>query len=481
MKQLVWIGWLWLVGSVAANAQGYKIEGHIKGMGDSTLMLAHWYGSGSFFPKDTALADASGHVVFEGSKPLPQGLYLIVPASKRDVGLHLIINQKQRFSFTTDLANIVKTMMVRQSEENQLFYAYQQQLNRFNEEAQAIRSTPKPTGSAQTDSLSRREIAALSQRVQAYQQQFQAQNAGSFAAKLFRATAEPVVPPAPKNATGRTDSNWVFNYYKAHFWDGYDWNDERMLRTPVLQTKLNRYIKDLTVQRVDSLAKEADWLVGKTGSNPDVRSYIIWYITSQYERPKVLGTDGVFIHMVEKYWLTGVYSVSDTATLKTLRERVAVLKPLLVGKPFPFFTVADTLRHPLDLPNLKADYTVMFFYAPHCGHCRETTPKLKKLADQYSSKGVRVVAIAVDDSEADWRKFIREFNLSHFIHGYDFTHTLNFQRQYDVLMTPTFYVLDKRKQIIARQLPFEQLEDFIRFHQKQQASTESAKKPLSGK
>lgn len=37
-------------------------------------------------------------------------------------------------------------------------------------------------------------------------------------------------------------------------------------------------------------------------------------------------------------------------------------------------------------------------------------PKLKQLVDRYLNKGVRVAAIAVDDNEVNWKKFIREFH-----------------------------------------------------------------------
>ncbi|AUD04089.1 TlpA family protein disulfide reductase [Spirosoma pollinicola] len=463
-----------------SSTNGFKVEGYINGMRDSTLVLAHWYGATSFIPKDTVLVNAQGYFSFEGDKPLPQGLYLVVPPSKRDIGLHLIITEQQRFSFKTDTANLIKNMKVSQSKENELFYAYQQQLGQFNEEAKTISLKNKAASPSADNTTAKDGLAELTKRAKAYQAQFMKEHKGSFAVELFKATAEPTLPTAPMAANGRADSNWVFNYYKAHYWDGYNWTDERLIRTPVLQTKLNRYIQELTVQNVDSLVKEADWLVGKAKAS-EVKTYIIWYITSQYERPKVIGTDGVFIHMAEKYWLTGVYPVSDPATLKTMRERVAILKPLQVGKAFPFFKASDTLQHPISLQSLKADYTVIFFYAPHCGHCRDTAPKLKQLADRYFNEGVRVAAIAVDDSEADWKKFIREFRLTNFIHGYDLTHTLSFQRVYDVAMTPTIYILDKDKRIIARQLPFEQVEDFILFHQRQQVGASSSKKVMPGK
>jgi thiol-disulfide isomerase/thioredoxin len=111
----------------------------------------------------------------------------------------------------------------------------------------------------------------------------------------------------------------------------------------------------------------------------------------------------------------------------------------------------------------------MFFYAPHCGHCREAVPKVKKFTDSPAGKGVKVVAIAIEDSAEDWKKFIREFKLSAWMHGYDHKQQIDFRRQYDVATTPTLYVLDRNRKIIARGLPTEQVEDFLNFTRKQAA------------
>ncbi len=464
-----------LLAQNATPAPGFRITGAISGVRDSTVMLAHWFGSNTYIPKDTARADSQGRFVFEGSKTLPQGLYLVLPPSRRDIGLHLIVTDDQTFSFATDTANVIKAMKVTGSTENELFFEYQQQLSKLYDEAQALNVQKKLRTDMASIATVNQQTATLQKKAQTQRQQFLATHSNTFAVSLLKASAEPEVPPVPKAANGRPDSGWVFNHYKSHFWDGYDFADERLVRTPVLQRKLDRYLKELTVQQPDSLIREADFLVGKAlaGKSTEVKSYVIWYITSQYEQPKVMGTDGLYVHMFEKYYATGIMPTTDTSTVRKIGERVATLKPTLVGKVMVSPAVSDTLRKPIVLSGIKADYTVVYFYAPHCGHCRDSAPKLKKFIDDYKPKGVEVLAIAVEDSPEEWKKFIREFKLEKAINGFDYTHRANFRLQYDVWSTPTVYVLDKTKTIVARRLPVEDLENFILFFKKQQEGRKS--------
>ncbi len=460
----------------ATGGEAYTINGQIRGVADTTCVLAHYYGTTQYIPKDTARTDRDGRMVFTGTKPLPEGLYLLV--TPKNGYVEFLIDSDQNFSFATDTAGIVKNMKITGSKENELFYGYQQGLNKLYEEAKVLGQQKKP-GDAAANADVDKKMADLQKRAQVERDQFFANNKNSFAVKIIKAASEPEVPTAPKAANGRPDSVWVFNYFKKHFWDDYDFSDERFVRTNILQRKLDRYIKELTVQNPDSLVKEADYVVAKAqaGKNKDVTSYVIYYITSQYERPKVVGTDGLFVHMFEKYYKTGIMPVSDSSTLKSIGERVATLKPLLVGKTLPAPMVSDTLNRPINFQAIKADYTVVYFYDPHCGHCRESAPALKKFADSNKGKGVEVMAIAIEQTPAEWKKFIREFKLGNVINGYDYKHQTDFRTRFDVWTTPTVYVLDKQKKIIARKLPPEQLEDFVQFHKKQQAAT--AKAPVA--
>lgn len=451
----------------------YRIAGQIKGLKDSTCILAHWYGATQYIPKDTAKVSKDGRLVFEGKNKLPRGLYLIVTPKQRY--FEMIIAEEQSFSFETDTTSFIRKMKIKGSKENELFYGYQQQMGKYVDESRAIEAQKKLRNDSASTAMFDKQRADLAKEAQAYRVKFLQDNEGTFTVKLLKASAEVEIPQAPKASNGRPDSLWTFNYYKAHYWDGLDLTDDGFLRTPIFQNKLERYVKELTVQTADSLIKEADFLTEKAKANKDMMLYIVYYFTSQYEHPKILGTDAVFIHMAEKFYLTGIMPLSDEAAREKVRERISILKPLLNGRVLPAPTVSDTLQRPIDFMKIQSNYLVVFLYDPDCGHCRDSTPKLKKFADTYKDKGVKVLAIAVDKKPEVWKSFIKEFNIGDWINGYDFTFQTNYRQQYDVYSTPVVFVLDKDKRILARRMPVEQLEDFYQFLVRQQQAAINSK------
>lgn len=455
------------------KAQGYRIEATLSGLKDTTCILGHYnYSNQQFLAKDTARVNSQGQMVFEGPQNLPGGLYLILlPGNQRWVEV-VYSGEETNFSLKTDTSDIVTSMVVKGSMENDLFYNYQKEIRNTMREIEALNTEKKIKKDAATAGLINKKLTAAQDQFSAYRNKFLTDNANTFTGKLLKASIEPEIPEAPTLPNGKKDSLWVFNYYKAHYWDNFDLTDSRLLKAPFIQPKLERYIKSLVVQVADSITKDVDALVQRTAGNKELRSYIIYYVTSEYENPKVVGTEGVFVHMAEKYYLTGQMEISEDAK-RRIRERVNSMKPVLVDKIIPDLALSDLNRKPLSIHGIKSDYTVLFFYSPTCGHCKEAAPVLKEFYVKNKNKGLKVLAIATEQSPEEWKKYVQEFKLEELLHGYDFTHQTDYRTKYDVFATPTVYVLDKNKKIIARRMPVEQLDDFYNFYLKNHPPAEA--------
>ena len=106
--------------SFSQNA--YRFEGQVKGLKDSTCMLAYYYGDKQF-AKDTAEIDEEGRFVFSGDETLDHGMYMVVLP---DGNYFEMIVTEDRFSFTTSLDNLIGNMKFSNSNENEKFYGYMQ-------------------------------------------------------------------------------------------------------------------------------------------------------------------------------------------------------------------------------------------------------------------------------------------------------------------------------------------------------------------
>lgn len=453
---------------------GYSIKGKIKGLRDTLVYLGNHYGNKQYV-KDTTWVDKEGNFVFAGEKKLDGGIYLIVLPNKKY--FEILIDKEQNFSFETDTtAEQVENMKIKGSEENTAFYKYlrfisqqhkkadpiRQRISKINEDTLAAKTSKKDSLKILQD-----KITAIDNEVKKYKSDYIKANPGTFLSVIFKAQDEVEVPEAPILPNGRKDSLFPYRYYKAHYWDNVSLSDDRLLRSPIFHNKLKYYLEKVVIQHQDSIIKETDKLVEKTAGNKETFKYVVWYITTTYETSQIMCFDAVFVHMVEKYYVTWKAYWVDSVQNQKIIHRGMTLKPLLCNKPAPPMIMQDTLDKNISLYEVKAKYTVVVFWDPDCGHCQKVVPKLNEAYNsKLKAKGVAVYSVDIEDIDDKWRKFIREKNLN-FINVHDKYKQYYLRQLYDIYSTPVIYLLDENKRIKGKRLDVDQIEGFIDFLEKQ--------------
>jgi peroxiredoxin len=71
------------------------------------------------------------------------------------------------------------------------------------------------------------------------------------------------------------------------------------------------------------------------------------------------------------------------------------------------FTLKDLNGRDVSLASYRGRPLLLNFWATWCGPCKEETPALIALADQYKSYDLAVLGISVDDPPEDLQKFAR--------------------------------------------------------------------------
>ena len=457
---------------------GYDIKVNIKPFKKQYVYLGYHYGKKKALA-DSALLDANSNGEFKGTKSLGGGIYFIVSPQKQ-ILFELLIDKQQRFSISADTAQLPSSIKFTGTSDNSLFQTYTVRLNKVGREITDLQNlSAQMTDPVQKEPLQKR-IQNLNRDILTYRDSLEKKYPTSFLAALFKAMKEPIIPPASKHPKGKYDSTYAFQYFKSNYWNGISFTDDRLIRTPIFEPKLDKYYRDLVAPDPDSIKLEVDYMLLMSRTNEDMFKYLMVYFVQKYINPEYMGQDAVFVHLFEKYINTGQADFFTDQYKKIMSDRAYSLMANLIGSPAANLDMVDSTGKQVQLYDVKADFTVICFWDPTCSHCKETVPKVDSMyRAKWKAEGVKLFGVMVDGGKDNWVKFIKENNLKDWIHVYQTdaqrdedakANRPNYRQLYDVYQTPILYLLDKDKRIIAKKLNQYQIDEVINIKRKKQPS-----------
>ncbi len=127
-------------------------------------------------------------------------------------------------------------------------------------------------------------------------------------------------------------------------------------------------------------------------------------------------------------------------------------KSISVGDKAPDFSGLPAVENgqdtSLSLADLKEDVIVVVFLANHCPMVKAYEDRLIDFTKDYKDKSVKVVGLAVSDSDEDRIEGIKKYTKEHgsnYIYGHDASQAVG--KAYGATRTPQFFVLDKARKI----------------------------------
>jgi thiol-disulfide isomerase/thioredoxin len=432
--------------------KGLHIEGRIANMKPTMLVLAQYFG-GHLMPVDTAILNADGRVVWEELIPIPEGMCRILGIGR---GVDIVVSGSQQFSFEVDAKDFIATIRFENSPENTIFFNYQRETRKRYQRVLAYRQQMriKDDNDPRWKSL----FEELNEGVKKHVDSLYKKYPKSFAVHYLKSYQEPKLPVLPLKQLSAKDSLSLQSYAREHFFDNSFLADERMVYTSTFPARLDHFLKSLPLLSKEELITLVDKIVKQSDGTNELRKYLVGKLAQQFEFTPYSEFDAAYSHIVQKY-IEGEASFWDASTHQKVKEVSEIKTKLAIGVSFPNLLLTNLSGIEQPLETVQSDYTVLFFYDPGCSHCRETTPKLTALAQQFEDK-MKVYAVSLDADEKPWKVFIEEFKTENFINVCDTTHKIEFYKL-GVFNYPTIYLLDREKRIVARWLKVEQLSTYL--------------------
>ncbi|MBC6425064.1 MAG: DUF5106 domain-containing protein [Ekhidna sp.] len=447
--------------SFRGNSQGYEIKVKIEGAQEADLLLGY-YLSGKTYLKDTAKY-MDGDFTFSGSEPLDHGMYLLV--QNGNLLFDLVIGKDQSFSIKTTFDDYINSIEVDGDKDNQLFFDNMRLSIKRNEEAAphvAILKDSTSTEEAKVEA--RKHLEVINDKLDAYFTKTMESHPGSITAVIVGTNKRLKIPDEEAAKLAIDNDEARFSYYRNHFWDNIDLGNPILLRmsTPVYEQKVDEYMDKLIAPVPDAIKKAADKLIEVAKKNEDTYQFLVWHLTYKYQSSRIMGMDEVYVHLVDKYFLTGEMDFWANDQLKSnLKEKADQYRNSLIGMLAPNLILQNLKRQPKALHDLPNDYSVIYFYDPDCGHCKRETPVLKAFYDS-TAFNVGVYTVSADTSMTKMNNYVEEMGLQDWVNTNGTkTYSVNYQEFYDAFTTPTIYLLNDKKEIIAKKITASQLEEII--------------------
>ena len=468
---IVFISFASFIGATAQT--GYKIDFNVKGWKDTTVYLGSYYGEQTNL-KDTAQANSTGKFTFDNKTSLQQGVYYLVLKTSSGYSkiFDFVVGPNQHFEIDCDSKDFIQTVTVKGDVDNKLFFENMRFNMERGKEAEPFTKILRDSTLTEDQKKSAREsFAKINDQVLKYQNEIIEKNPTLLTTRLIKSTQTIDAPMPPKKADGTIDSSFQLKYYREHFFDKFDLADDAMLRLPrpIYQEKIKEYLNKLYAPIPDTIMMAIDKMVAKAKKNPETYKYLIWNCVFMYQSPEIMGLDEVYVRLYDKYFVSGEMDYWTTASIKkSLKDYAEKLRPSLVGKTGANLIMQDQNLKSRSMYDIKNKYTILFIFDPDCGHCREETPKLVEFYNKSHTKfDFEVFAVSSDTSMVKMKNFMKEFKTPWItVNGPRSYLPQHYSQLYLSETTPSLYILDSKRKIIAKKLPVTQLEDFFTKHEK---------------
>lgn len=364
------------------------------------------------------------------------GMYKIVYAMpKEEYNFDIIYNSKEDIEFTFDTETGIT---YQESIENKLVTGYTSSMSLISQSiSNFFRQQSKDTSALMDIFKTQRET----------QTSFEEAAKGTIALEFIKAN-KPFIPDHFESIEA-----YIKNL-ENHFFDHVDFKNVTLQSSDFLLDRMYNYIL--------GMGKDNHDITGAYKRNIDV------FYKAMDDAPIAIKSslllqlwrsmaDSDFENVANYISDTYLISIAKSLNDQALIDELVQFKNTSKESKAPDFYL-DKTKKLSDLTG--SDYYALVFWSSSCSHCLNEIPQLEAYIKTLKEGELQVVAIGLEDDDINWSKKIKDFP--------DFIHVLGLGKWdnetgniYDIKATPTYFILDKNKRIIAKPNDIEALKSFF--------------------
>ena len=428
-------------GKKLQDSQKHHLTVEVLDYKDSAIYWASTYGDKTNI-LDTIHRNQNGVFKYNIPYGTPTGIYKVIINKKEEKTIDVVYNQED-IVLKTHYGELLKQLNISQSRETQIFHRYQRAKNYIRYKQKQIRQMLEryPRNDPFYSKLEKKYIQLQKERYDSAKNIRDAYP-NTFVAKLVD------VAIIPFDSSIQTRSQWV-RYKKNHFFDKAGMMDESLLRSPVIPNKILDFLSlyrqsSYTKARQEQAFKKAvDTLIKYTRGNAEIFDFTINFLIEGFRRFEF---NRLIDHIAGE--TEEALKCINEERRDEMQKKINRIQTTSPGAKAPSIKLPNLENDTVRLKSVRKPFTLVVFWASWCPHCMNVLPALQDFYKTHRDS-LEIYAVSIDKEREKWKQEAQKYPWIHVsqLEGWQSKPV----EDYSVYGTPSFFLLDEKKKIIARE------------------------------
>jgi len=450
MKRVAFIAGLLLSTLHLLYGQSWLIQGTIENAVEGPVLLASYYGDR--FTVVDSMDTKSGFFYFMLSDDAPPGIYRIVfsditgEVMYQNRFIEFIFNREniELFVASTEQGPVP---YFENSMENLVYGEFMEFELDYEAQLMSVYGQLYPDGGGRENEAVQHYDALQRERA-SYMDSLTGLYPDLYAVQIMNAFRAPLIP-------GEMSHSQRIDTLKECFFDSAPMDDPTLLHAPVYTFKVIDY---LSLYKVDTLTKNmqeeefikaVDRIMVNVSREGQLRTFVVEFLLEGFA---LLDMERVQMHLADHY----LDETCESDIVELVLSRMEGYKKMTVGQQAPDFVLRDAEGKNYQLSKLEHSYVLVLFWSSTCEGCRELLPELNDWYLSENSYDLEVVAISIDTSVTNFEYLYKQLNPTWITAHETLGWYGKISSDYHVYATPTLFLLDRERNILARPSSFRQ-------------------------